>query len=64
MKVALAQLNFTIGHFDSNADKIIASINRAKAEGARLVVFSELSVCGYPPHDLLTHKHFVDKSIA
>ena len=64
MKVALAQLNYTIGHFDSNADKIIASINRAKAEGARLVVFSELSVCGYPPHDLLTHKHFVDKSIA
>lgn len=64
MKVALAQLNYTIGHFDSNADKIIASINRAKAEGSRLVVFSELSVCGYPPHDLLTHKHFVGKSIA
>jgi NAD+ synthase (glutamine-hydrolysing) len=61
MKVALAQLNYTIGHFDLNAKKIIASIERAKAEGARLIVFSELSVCGYPPHDLLTHKHFVDR---
>ncbi|HDP75208.1 MAG TPA: NAD+ synthase [Bacteroidales bacterium] len=61
MKVALAQLNYTIGNFDRNTDKIVASINRAKAEGARLIVFSELSVCGYPPHDLLTHKHFVDR---
>jgi len=64
MKVALSQQNYTIGYFDLNAEKIITSINRAKAEGARLIVFSELSVCGYPPHDLLTHKYFVEKSLA
>ncbi|MDI3527108.1 MAG: hypothetical protein PWR03_1291 [Tenuifilum sp.] len=63
MKIALAQLNYTIGHFEQNVEKIVSSINRAKQQGARLVIFSELSICGYPPHDLLTHKHFVDKSI-
>ncbi|MEW5844741.1 MAG: NAD+ synthase [Bacteroidota bacterium] len=63
MKVAVAQLNYTIGHFGLNAEKIIASIEKAKAEGARLIVFSELSVCGYPPYDLLTHKHFVERCI-
>ncbi len=61
MKIALAQLNYTIGHFELNAQKITGAIAKAKAEGAKLVIFSELSVCGYPPHDLLTHKHFIDR---
>jgi NAD+ synthase (glutamine-hydrolysing) len=61
MKIALAQLNYTIGAFEENHEKIVRSIRRARQEKAALVVFSELAVCGYPPHDLLEYKHFVDK---
>ncbi len=59
MKVALAQLNYTIGDFEGNSAKIIQYINKAKTEGADLVVFSELSVTGYYPHDLLEKKEFI-----
>jgi len=62
MKVALAQLNYTIGDFDGNAKKIIQQINKAKVDGAELVVFSELSVTGYYPHDLLEKKEFIQKA--
>jgi len=61
MKIALAQLNYTIGAFEENHEKIVRSIRRARQEKAALVVFSELAVCGYPPHDLLEYKHFVDQ---
>ncbi len=60
MKIALAQLNFRIANFESNRNAIIASINRAKLDGADLVVFSELAVCGYPPQDLLELKDFYE----
>lgn len=60
MKVALAQLNFHIGNFHSNREKIIAHIRKAKHAGARLVVFSELSVCGYHPYDLLEREEFLE----
>ena len=60
MKIALAQLNYTIGAFDENVEKIIRSIRKARQEKAALVVFSELAVCGYPPHDLLEYKHFIE----
>ena len=62
MKVALAQLNYTIGDFHGNSEKIITHILKAKAEGADLVVFSELSVTGYYPHDLLEKKEFIQKA--
>ncbi|KAF0237969.1 MAG: NAD+ synthase [Prolixibacteraceae bacterium] len=62
MKVALAQLNYTIGDFEGNSAKIIAHIDKAKNEGADLVVFSELSVTGYYPHDLLEKKEFIQKA--
>lgn len=58
MKIALAQLNYHIGNFKQNTDKIISYILKAKNEGAVLVVFSELSVCGYHPNDLLERKEF------
>src|SRR4030042_3030267 len=61
MKIALAQLNFTIGAFDENVEKIIRTIRRARQEKATLVVFSELAVCGYPPLDLLEYRYFLDK---
>jgi len=61
MKIALAQLNYTIGAFDENVDKIIRAIRRARQEKAALAVFSELAVCGYPPLDLLEHRYFIER---
>lgn len=62
MKIALAQQNYHIGNFDSNAEKIINGIQWAKEQGAELVVFSELCVCGYPPRDFLEFRDFINKS--
>jgi NAD+ synthase (glutamine-hydrolysing) len=62
MKVALAQLNYTIGDFEGNSAKIIQHIEMAKNKGVDLVVFSELSVTGYYPHDLLEKKEFIQKA--
>ncbi len=56
MKVALAQINTTVGDFAGNEAKILAAYERGVAAGADLVMCPELSVCGYPPRDLL-HKH-------
>jgi len=63
MKVALAQLNYHIANFESNSEKILGAIAKAKEQGAELVVFSELAVCGYYPHDLLERKEFVARSV-
>ncbi|HYY68857.1 MAG TPA: nitrilase-related carbon-nitrogen hydrolase, partial [Terriglobales bacterium] len=53
MKIALGQINPTIGDFENNAARIIEFAQRARSGGAELVVFSELCVCGYPPRDLV-----------
>ena len=60
MKIALAQLNYCIGNFEQNTKKIIGAALKAKADGADLVVFSELSVCGYFPFDCLEFDDFID----
>lgn len=62
MKIALAQLNYHIGNFEQNTEKIIRHIKQAQTEGADLVVFSELSVTGYYPHDLLERKEFISRA--
>jgi len=59
MKIALAQLNYHIGNFEYNTKKIIENIALAKADGADLVVFAELAVCGYPPRDFLEFDEFI-----
>ena len=59
MKIALAQLNYTIGDFAGNTAKIIKAIEQARDYDAGLIVFSELAVCGYPPDDLLDYPHFI-----
>ena len=64
MRIALAQLNFTVGAFDGNFTKIAAAVARAAEAGADLVVFSELATTGYPPRDLLTQPHFIDRNLA
>jgi len=61
MKIALAQLNYHIGNFGDNVLKIRQSIERAKNEGADLVVFAELAVCGYPPRDFLEFNDFIER---
>src|ERR1043166_3187621 len=61
MKIYLAQQNYHIGNFEANTAKIIEGINKAKAAGADLVMFSELCVCGYPPRDFLEFKDFVNQ---
>jgi NAD+ synthase (glutamine-hydrolysing) len=61
MKIALAQQNYHVGNFDSNIKKIIASIEEAKQQNADLIVFSELSVCGYPPRDFVEFNDFINK---
>jgi NAD+ synthase (glutamine-hydrolysing) len=64
MKIFLAQQNYHIGNFESNTAKIINAIKEAKAQGADLIMFSELSVCGYAPRDFLEFNDFIEKSYA
>ncbi len=59
MKVALAQINPTVGDFSGNAAKMLDAARRAAALGAELAVFPEMSIMGYPPRDLVEHAGFV-----
>lgn len=61
MKIALSQQNYHIGNFEENTRRIVEDIDRAVNEGAELVVFSELCVCGYPPRDFLEFNDFINK---
>ena len=60
MKIALAQLNYTIGDIDGNKGKIIEAIEKAKAEGADVVLFAEQAVSGTPAFDLLRKTTFLE----
>jgi NAD+ synthetase len=59
MRIALAQINPTIGDFDGNAALIRAALRAGGARGAEIVVFPEMAISGYPPHDLLERARFV-----
>ncbi len=61
MKILLAQQNYHIGNFEYNTKKIIEAIQQAKTQYADLIVFSELSVCGYPARDFVEFKDFIQK---
>ena len=62
MKIALGQINPTVGDFSGNAAKIIDFSQRAQSAGAGLILFPELSVCGYPPRDLVERSSFVARN--
>jgi len=62
VKIALGQINPTIGDFTGNSKKIIESARQALARGAEMILFPELAVCGYPPRDLLEKPAFVERS--
>ena len=59
LRVAVAQIDATVGDFDGNSKKIIELGRRAESEGASVVLFPELAVSGYPPRDLLERRSFV-----
>lgn len=61
MKIVLAQQNYIIGEFNYNGRKIVEAIQEAKKQQADLIVFTELAVCGYAPHDFLDFQDFVDE---
>jgi NAD+ synthase (glutamine-hydrolysing) len=59
VRIALAQIDPTVGDFIGNLEKIVAASRRAADQGARLTVFSELAICGYPPADFLEKPSFL-----
>jgi NAD+ synthase (glutamine-hydrolysing) len=61
MKIAVAQLNYHIGNFESNFSKIKEAIEDAKSNQVDLVLFGELAVCGYPPRDFLEFDDFINQ---
>ena len=63
MKIALAQLNTTVGDLRGNCGKILDAYQRAVRTGAALVVTPEMAVTGYPPRDLLAKRRFVEDNL-
>jgi len=63
VRIALAQINPTVGDFAGNSDKIIANIERARAAGAEIVALPELALPGYPPEDLLLKPQFIEANL-
>jgi NAD+ synthase (glutamine-hydrolysing) len=63
MKIALAQINTTIGDFDGNFNKIISYSKNAVKENTDLIIFPELAITGYPPLDLLENENFIKKNL-
>ncbi len=60
MRILAQQLNLKIGDLDGNTQKIIHALDRGRKQGVDLVLFSELTICGYPPEDLLFHHAFME----
>ena len=63
LKIALAQINPTVGNLSKNSERILEYVDRAQKGGADLVIFPEMAVCGYPPEDLLHKDHFLRDNI-
>jgi predicted amidohydrolase len=64
LRVALAQINSTVGDFDGNMTRILTEIERSRSGGAEIVVFPELAVFGYPPKDLVLRQDLVERNMA
>src|SRR5262245_52983683 len=62
MKIALGQINTTVGDFAGNVDRMESAAHRASALGADIIAFPELSITGYPPRDLVEKESFVERS--
>jgi NAD+ synthetase len=64
MRIAIAQLDYTIGAFEGNLEAMTVAVERARREAIDLVIFTELATTGYPPGDLLERRDFVDRNLA
>ena len=64
MRIAIAQLDYTIGAFEANLEAMTVAVERARGKAVDLVVFTELATTGYPPGDLLERRDFVDRNLA
>ena len=64
MRIALAQLNATVGDFRANVDRMVHAAQQAVARGAQVIAFPELSLPGYPPRDLVEKPSFLDRNAA
>lgn len=64
MRIALGQINTKVADFSGNCQKILTYAEEAYAQGAEMIVFPELSICGYPPLDLLTYDSFVQQNLS
>src|SRR5260221_11962230 len=62
MRIALGQINTTVGDLSGNVNLIVAAARRASALGADLIAFPYLSITGYPPRDLVEKERFLDRS--
>ncbi|MCB0665272.1 MAG: NAD+ synthase [Saprospiraceae bacterium] len=62
MRIALAQLNYHIGNFEGNLQKMLSAVEEAKKQGADMVCFGELATCGYPPRDFLEFRDFIRRA--
>ena len=63
LRIALCQLDVTVGDLEGNAEKVIAQLAQAESAGAQLAVFPELVLTGYPPEDLLLEPGFVEGNL-
>jgi NAD+ synthase (glutamine-hydrolysing) len=63
LRIALAQINTTVGDFDGNVKKILGAIDGARAMKADIVTLPELAICGYPPEDLLFKPQFIQANL-
>lgn len=63
MKIAVAQINTTVGDFEGNKKKVLNHLSWAEKERADIVVFPELTICGYPPRDLLERPRFIERNL-
>ena len=64
MKICIAQQNYQIGNFEQNTQQMLSAIQAAKKQGADLILFSEMSVCGYPARDFVEFNDFITKCYA
>ncbi|MCK5214642.1 MAG: NAD+ synthase [Candidatus Omnitrophica bacterium] len=62
IRICLAQINTTVGDLSGNVQKIVDSIKEAKDKQVNIIVFPELTICGYPPEDLLLKDHFIQEN--
>jgi NAD+ synthase (glutamine-hydrolysing) len=63
LRIAMSQMNSSVGDIEGNTVKIISNIRKAREKQADIVVFPELAICGYPPEDLLLKKEFIKKNL-